>query len=380
MRVGIDASAMLIARKNGYENYATSLILALANLSDDQFEGLEIFLYLYAGNVLADKALIKEYLPILRRFTTRIHRLKQGYSYSLAWWSRLDRLDLLHMPVYIFQSPLKCKVVTTFHDACGVRAIKDGVTIPEIEAMREYINKQIAISDAFIAISKNSKKDMQTLYNIPEHRIGVVYHGVSNAFHPNQDAATEVKKFYDLPPYLLSVNALQGNKNYCRLFQAYAELRMKYHIPHVLVVVGREGWGAGDVFSELERLHLGEAVRMIGYVPQEHLIGLYSGASLVVNGSLCEGFGLPVLEALACGAIVAVAQNTSLPEVGGSAVACFDPLDIYDMVEVIYTALTDERLRQTLRSASTAQVSKFTWTQTALNTLSIYKGNGIVYK
>jgi glycosyltransferase involved in cell wall biosynthesis len=119
---------------------------------------------------------------------------------------------------------------------------------------------------------------------------------------------------------------------------------------------------------------------MIGYVPQEHLIGLYSGASLVVNGSLCEGFGLPVLEALACGAIVAVAQNTSLPEVGGSAVACFDPLDINDMVEVIYTALTDERLRQTLRSASTAQVSKFTWTQTALNTLSIYKGNGIVYK
>ena len=380
MRVGIDASAMLIARKNGYENYATSLILALANLSDDQLSGIEIYLYFYAGNVLADKALIKEYLSGLSRFTTRIHRLKQGYSYSLAWWSRLDRLDLLHMPVYIFQSPLKCKIVTTFHDACCMRAIKDGIPIPEIDGMREQINKQIAISDAFIAVSNNTKEDLQALYDIPESRIGVVYHGVSNAFHPDLDAAAEVKKIYNLPPYILSVNTLQGNKNYSRLFQAFAKLREKYHIPHVFVVVGREGWGAAEVYCELERLHLGEAVRMIGYVPQEHLIGLYSGASLVVNGSLCEGFGLPVLEALACGAIVAVAQNTSLPEVGGSAVAYFNPLDINDMVDVIYTALTDERLRQTLRSASAGQVSKFTWTQTALNTLSIYKGNGIVYK
>jgi len=372
-RIGIDASAMLIARKNGYENYVANLILAMAELDASELAGLDIYLYFYAGDRLADATRLDTLLPRLRRFTCRVYRPRRGFRIAFPLVVGIDHLDGLHLPVYIWNEHLPCRVVSTFHDACSKRMLMQGYVLPAIDELEQSTLKQIKISQMFIAVSESSKRDLIDLYHVPAERIHVVHHGISDGFKPDPSAARRVKEFYHLSPYILSVNALQGNKNYLRLLRAFAELRARYHIPHILVIVGRDGWGSDEVYTEIEKLQLGDKIRLLGYVPQEHLCGLYAGADMVVNASLCEGFGLPVLEALACGAIVTASSIPPFIEIGGDAVSYFDPTSIEDMVTRIFSALTDSQERSRRLAAVPQQLARFTWERAARKTLAIYR-------
>jgi len=214
---------------------------------------------------------------------------------------------------------------------------------------------------------------MIAFYGVSPQLINTVPHGVDPRFRFDAQEARRVNEFYDLPPYILSVNALQANKNYPRLLEAFALLRKEQHLTQVLVIVGREGWGSQEILNKLNSLDLGDSVRILGFVPAEHLVGLYSGADLVVNPSLCEGFGLPVLEALACDAIVAASNSTSLPEVGGQAVGYFDPYNVSSIADMIFRLLTEEKERIQLRKNSREQLDKFTWQNAAKDTVDVYR-------
>jgi len=373
MKIGIDASAMLIAQKNGYENYTTSLISALAELLKKEFSDLDIYLYFYVGNVLADISFLDEYLPKLEQFPKRIYRYKPGYKYFLTSMTIFDRLDWIHLPVYMWANWFPCKVISTFHDACTKRLHEKGELEHEPLNLKYMIRTQLRISDAFVAVSESSKNDLAEFYGVPEEKISVVHHGLDPIFKFDSSASREVEDVYNLSPYILSVNAIQGNKNHIRLLRAFAHLRNEKNIPQILVLVGRDGWGCESIYGEIDKLNLGNSVRRLGFVPTDHLIGLYSGADLVVNPSLCEGFGLTILEALACDAIVAASNSTSLPEVGGQAVGYFDPYNVSSIADMIFRLLTEEKERIQLRKNSREQLDKFTWQKAAKDTVDVYR-------
>ncbi len=373
-RIGIDASALVIARKNGYENYVTRLLMAMASLEDAVFDGLDLRLYVYAGNRFADAGLLDTYLPQLRRFACRVHRPRRGFGLCLPALAALDRLDWLHLPVNLWSRRFPCRVLTTVHDLCSRRWLSEGgADLPEIRAMERMTTDQVQRSDGFIAVSESTRRDMLDRLKVPGQRVYVVPHGSDGAFADSGDSVRAVRAHYRLPPYILSVNALQGNKNYGRLVRAFARLAEAGRSQHILVIVGRDGWGGAAVRAEIEAAGLGERVRLLGFVPQAHLAGLYAGADLVVNASLCEGFGIPVIEALEAGAVVAAARATSFPEVGGAAVALFDPYDEIEMARVIHRSLTDVAYRAALRVAARERLMELTWERAARGTLAVYR-------
>jgi glycosyltransferase involved in cell wall biosynthesis len=373
LRIGIDASALLIAQKNGYENYVTNLVRALASLPSSELESLEIFLYFYGGNVLANSTLFEEYKPKLDKFHLRAYPFRQGFRQALPVMCLYDRLDLIHLPVYFWATKFPCRVITTFHDACHHRALLDGLVDEEPQDLVNSINRQIQISHAYIAVSNSSKRDLCDFYGIDPNRIWVVYHGVGDEYRNNTRAADVVRDKYGINRYILSVNSIQGNKNYSRLLEAYAQLFRQGMIKQSLVLVGRDGWGNDRIYRVLRDLGLDEQIHILGYVSQEELIGLYSGADIVVNASLCEGFGLPILEAMACGAVITASNNTALGEVGGEAVFGFDPYDVTSISNAIYEALFNAEARKIKQLASQVQIQKFSWERAASQTLNVYQ-------
>ncbi len=370
-RIGIDASAMLIARKNGYENYVTSLLLSMTNLHND-IQGLELIFYFHAGNRLADPRALEEILPHFRGFRCRVYRHGHLYGRILPLMALADRLDWLHLPVYLWSTWYPCPVGVTFHDACSIRLMKQGVE--GASALNESHNRQaVALASAFIAVSESTKRDLVELYRVPSSKITVVHHGVDPFFKPSAEDADRVRQHYNLNEYILVVNALQLNKNHERLLRAFVKLREECRISEQLVLVGRDGLGAERVYALLAQLHSENAVRHLGYVSREDLRGLYSGARLVVNPSLCEGFGLPLLEAMACGAVLAVSNITALPEVVGDAGLLFDPYDVDSIASAIHRGLSDQTLRAQLKDKSLVRLKHFSWATAARETINAYR-------
>jgi glycosyltransferase involved in cell wall biosynthesis len=169
-------------------------------------------------------------------------------------------------------------------------------------------------------------------------------------------------------PYLLSVSTIQPRKNYTRLIEAFAKLisDFGFRISDLhLVICGSRGWMFDDVFQTAERLGLRDRVLFPDFVSDDDLPALYAGATLFVYPSLYEGFGLPVAEAMACGAPVVSSNASSLPEVAGDAALYFDPRDVDAMTDALRRALADDALRADLRARGFAQAKKFSWEKAA---------------
>ncbi|MEM4301926.1 MAG: glycosyltransferase family 1 protein, partial [Candidatus Caldarchaeum sp.] len=186
-------------------------------------------------------------------------------------------------------------------------------------------------ADAVIAVSECTKRDAVRAYGIPEEKITVIYEGVSPRFRPaNPEAVQAVRAKYGLPEhFILYVGTIEPRKNLVALLEAYAAILTR-NTQHAirLVVVGKKGWLYEGFFRRLRELDLEERVHFTGYVPDEDLPALYSAADLFVFPSLYEGFGLPVLEAMACGVPVVCSNTSSLPEVAGDAALLVNPTDV----------------------------------------------------
>jgi len=206
-----------------------------------------------------------------------------------------------------------------------------------------------------------------------------VYSGWDERMQPVEDEATieGVKARYHIRgEYVLYVGTLQPRKNLGRLLEAVALLRKEARRGEApsLIIAGRKGWLYDPVFQQVERLGLEGEVVFPGYVPQEDLPALLSGARLFVFPSLYEGFGLPVLEAMACGTPVVCSNVSSLPEVAGDAALLVDPLDVEGMAEAMNRLLQDEGLRAELVERGYRQVRRFSWERCARATLAVLEG------
>lgn len=236
-------------------------------------------------------------------------------------------------------------------------------------AMPIYVNR----ADAIIAISESTKNDLITHYNTPPEKITVVYEAASPHFKPQTASAIErVMRRYQLPDeYVVVVGTIEPRKNYIRLVEALVEVRKKHR--HLnLVVVGSKGWLYEPFFKHLEGLDALEWVIFPGYIPDADLPAVYAGAKLAVMPSVYEGFGLPILEAMACGTAVVCSDTSSLPELGGDVAAYFDPHNTQHMAAVLLEVLNNDDERREMALASPARAAQFSWDRAAQETLAVY--------
>lgn len=241
-----------------------------------------------------------------------------------------------------------------------------------------YLNATMPLycrrADAIITVSESSKRDIITNYGLDAVKVAVVYEAAAPEFAPAPLAAVEdVRCRYGVPEqFMLHVGTVEPRKNLTRLVDALHSLRCRgLSIP--LLVVGGKGWLYDEFFRRLEDLEMRDLVKFPGYVPSEDLPLLYNAATLTAMPSVYEGFGLPVLESMACGTPVVASGASSLPELGGSAARYLDPYDVEGMAEIIRDVWLDADLRVHMREQGLVQAARFSWERAAEETLRVYQ-------
>lgn len=368
MRIALDATAIprLMA---GAAVYTYELARALAAV-DSENE----YVFFACSDLFDDLAASRPGLRVLKvRAPSRALRLLWEQT-VLPWRLRRLRTDVLHSPHHTTPlAPCGCRRVVTFHDLTFF--LLPGRYPP---ARRLYFQTMTRLSalvaDAVIAPSEAVRQDVMRILRLPPQRVFVTPEAAGPAFGP-QDAGTveAVRRRYGLEgPFLLSVGSLEPGKNRERLLQAFARLRAR-GLDYALAIAGQRAWRYEGEAPLAQRLGLADAVRFLGYVPPADLPALYSAADLFVFPSLYEGFGLPALEALACGTPVVASNVSALPEVVGDAALQVNPLDVEALTDAMERLLRDEGLRTDLRERGLRRAEEFSWERTARDTLAVYE-------
>ena len=225
-----------------------------------------------------------------------------------------------------------------------------------------------------IAVSESTKRDLMAHYHVPSPKITVIYEAAAPHFEPQaSDAISAARTHYGLPErYLMTLCVIEPRKNHVGFLRAFEQLCSDDPDLH-WVIGGSKGWLYEGFFAELERSQVRDRVIVTGFIADEHLAAVYSGALAFVFPSFGEGFGLEPLEAMACGTPVISSRVTSLPEVGGDAARYFDPHDVDQMTEVTRTVLGDPELRAEMRGRGLAQAARFSWRRAAEETWALYE-------
>jgi glycosyltransferase involved in cell wall biosynthesis len=285
------------------------------------------------------------------------------------------RAALFHSPDFTLPPLAGARGVVTVHDLSFMR-------LPECAdpGLRAYLEsalpRAVRRADRILADSLNTRDDLIELLGLPGDSITVVHGGVEPRFHRITDLELlrAVRARYRLPErFILSVGTLEPRKNYPRLIAAYAAVRRSDPaLPHRLVIAGKPGWLYEDIYAEVERAGLAEYVTFMGFVADADLPALYTLADLLAFPSLYEGFGLPPLEAMACGTPVVAGCNSSLIETIGDGGLLVDAIDVPALAEALRQALGDNELRASLVTRGLAQAARFTWQSAAQELLTAY--------
>lgn len=310
--------------------------------------------------------------PLSDRWLYRLwYRLR--LPLPVQWFT--GRLDLFHSPDFVLP-PVRGDAPTllTVHDLSFVH-YPQTFTLPLVNYLNRVVPWSVRRATHVLADSQATKDDLQAIWNVSPDKITVLYSGVGRSFRPVTDgpALAAVRRRYELgdAPYLLSVSTLQPRKNYRMLIRAFRSVAANH--PHRLVLAGGKGWLYEDVLAEVQRQGLDERVHFAGFVDDADLPILYSGADLFVFPSLYEGFGLPLLEAMACGVPVLTSTASSLPEVAGEAAVQLSPHDEEAWADAMNRLLADEQRRRQLAAAGFAQVKQFTWERAARRLRGLYR-------
>ena len=225
-----------------------------------------------------------------------------------------------------------------------------------------------------IAVSECTRRDLVTAYDLAPEKITVVHEAAASHFHPQSpEVIAAVRSRCGLPDrYLLFVGTIEPRKNLACLLSVFETIHAE-GLSDGLVIVGRRGWLYDEFFARLERSPVRDAVSFPGYVLDEDLPAIYGGSQGLVFPSVYEGFGLPVLEAMACGTPVAASNASSLPEIGGDAALYADPLDVEGMTEAVRRLLCDAELREHLRARGLERAAQFSWERAAARTRAVYE-------
>jgi glycosyltransferase involved in cell wall biosynthesis len=310
-----------------------------------------------------------------------LHILWQRLRLPVPIQAVTGSLDLFHSPDFVLPPVGRTPAILTVHDLSFMR-------VPEcyVPGFRSYLEKAVSRgvrrARRILADSKSTQLDKKELRGGEPGRGTVLYPGVEGRFRPIGETRVldRVRASYGLPNhFVLGLGTLQPRKNFVGLIEAFAQLLAHSHSANDdlhLVIVGGEGWLAEDIPAAVTRWGLNERVRVVGFVRDTDLPGLYNLASVFAFPTLYEGFGLPVLEAMACGTPVVAADNSSLPEAVGDAGLLVPTNDPPALAQALSRLLSESILRDRVVAAGLKQACKFTWAQSAQQLLSIYRSLG----
>lgn len=306
----------------------------------------------------------------------KLWRLRAAASYfgGPSMDSAFEGVTLFHATEHLLPQLTRARSVFTLHDTAYL-------LFPKYHLLqnRLYLTlmmpRFLARADAVIAVSENTQRDALRFYRLDPAKVHVIPEGVEPRFQPeaNPQSLIEIKKRYRLPErFILCVSTIEPRKNLPLLLEAYAALRPR--CPEVgLVLAGGKGWLYESFFERLRSLGLENHVTLTGYVPEADLPGLINCAEVFAYPSKFEGFGLPPLEAMACGVPVVCSNASSLPEVVGDAGLLLPPDDVRGWAEALTRLLTDRALHADRRARGLARAGQFSWETAARQTLEVYE-------
>jgi glycosyltransferase involved in cell wall biosynthesis len=368
VRIGINAH--LLSGKAGYRRAGIHQYIAqvLQNLPQDADQCEHIVFTRYQASFLkrTDMTAVSSSLPTERRLMRIIWE-----QLVWPWQARTHRLDLLHSTAFVAPLFSTKPLVVTVYDLSFLH-------FPESFPSRQRIyltqmtRRACQRASQIITISESGRQDVHRFFDMPLSKINVIVPGVDPIYRPCE--SIRVASFKEEQGingrFILHVGTLQPRKNIPVLIDAFAQLAD----PNLkLVLVGGKGWLFEDIFAQIKALNLEAQVRFTGYVPDDALPLWYSAADLFVFPSLYEGFGMPVVEAMACGTPVIAAHSASIPEAVGSAGQLFDPTNASELAERMANVLNDLALSGKMRQLGLEHARHFSWERAGRETAVVYK-------
>jgi glycosyltransferase involved in cell wall biosynthesis len=360
--IGFDATALETPQRSGVGNYAAQLLAALMARNDGRHYAL-----------LASRPL-NGHAPL-----GAAGQIGRTLSNRSAWMQLvapriIDQLqpDVCHFTNSI--APLRSSrpIVITLHDM-SLFLHANMHPLKSLLVARPIIPLAVRRASAIITVSQHAKEDIVNVLGIDRAKVHVVYEAAAPQYRVIDERAEldRVQNKYHLDrPFVLYVGTIEPRKNLTRLVQAFARIRRP---STQLVLVGQLGWKYRSLLKQIEDMRLGDAIRLIGYVPDEDLPALYNLARVFAFPSIYEGFGLPIVEAMACGTPVLTSNRSSMIELGADAALLVDPLDVESLAVSLAHVLDDTNLRAELHRKGLQRAAQFSWTRAAEETVKVYE-------
>jgi glycosyltransferase involved in cell wall biosynthesis len=364
MRIAIDARKL---RDFGIGTYIRNVLIELARLD----HSTEYVLLCKPDDVAMMPALGPNFRLVQER--AGLYSISEQIRLPMAL-SR-ERVDLLHEPHYTLPPATRCRAVVTIHDCIHLMFPQSLPNRLAYVYARSSIWMAARRADRVMTVSEASKRDILHFVDIPPDKISVIHNAIDERFlRPTDEAQMDrVRQRYQLnDPFALYVGNIKPHKNVERLIDAFGRARAGGLEDLRLVIVGEDVSKYPGLRQAVHRHRLDKFVRFLGFQPHETLSSFYRLARVFVFPSLYEGFGLPPLEAMACGTPVVTSNVSSLPEVAGGAALLVDPHDSDAIAEAICKAVSDEDLRKTLIDKGTARARDFSWAQSVAAIHKIY--------
>ncbi len=363
MRIGFDATPLLVTRA-GIGKYTHALLCALGEVATDHD------FRLYANRPIPPDAALNY-----------AHHVQSYFPRSRWLWEQTilprtigqDDLQLFHFPNN--SAPLTTRVpyIVTIHDA-SLFVHREYHPWRRIAALRLLMPIIARRATKIVTDSHYARRELQKALKLPAERFEVIYLAADRHFRPIVQP-TAIQKKYHLPDrFVLYVGTLEPRKNLQRLLEAFAQLRRAAdHRQTKLVIVGADGWRMPDFKRQIDQLGLQDGIVRLGYVDDTELPAIYSLATCLAFPSLHEGFGIPPLEAMACGIPVLTSRNSAMSEICANAALYVDPTETASIEQGLHQLLCDRQLQATLRDAGFSRVRDFTWQETARKTAKLYE-------
>lgn len=366
MRIAIDAHSVG-AKLGGNESYATNLVESLAQI--DEVNSYTVY--------VTKREAVERFSNRWPNFSVRStlpHTPLIRIPLTLSTELRRNPVDVLHVQ---FTAPpfAPCPVVVSIHDL-SFEHLPQTFKWRSRNQLRITVRRSAKDAAHVIALSKYVRQDLIATYKLSPEKVSAIPLAAPSHFGPvrNEEELQRVRQTYGIRgAYILTVGAIQPRKNLSRLLNAYSRLRKARVDAPKLVLAGKWAWLYDETLRAIHDLGVADSVILTGYVPETDLPALYSGAICFIYPSYFEGFGLPPLEAMKCGAPVIVGNQTSLPEVVGDAAVLMDPFDVDAIAAALARVVSDSDLRAQLSVKGLARAQLFNWQETARQTLAIYK-------
>ena len=288
------------------------------------------------------------------------------------------KIDIFHFTRYILPNNIKGKVILNIYDLVFEKHIET-MESKNRENFKRSFYKSVERADQIITISESSKNELIEILKVPENKIHIVHPGIDFQKFNNRDIVITKKVIskYSLPKdYILYLGTLEPRKNVENIIRAYANLKKSGEIKENLVLAGKKGWLFYEIFDLIKSLDLEDEVILTGYIDECEKPVIYQNAKLFIFPSLYEGFGMPILEAMAAGIPVITSNVSAMPEVAGDAAILVNPLDCKEISGAILKILKSNELSNVLVNKGFEQCKKFTWSNSANKLVEIYKKYG----